>query len=58
MEIQKRNVGDLGNNDGHGVVNSGQTLVLGPVRFAVEQMWGMRKKRRAKNVTKVFNVNN
>lgn len=58
MEIQKRNVGDLGNNDGNEMVNSGQTLESEPMGFAVEQMWGMRKKRRAKNITKVVNLNN
>lgn len=54
VEIQRRNCGDLGQNGGIGVVNSGQTLVVGSVEFAVGEIWCVRKKRRVKNITKVF----
>lgn len=58
MEIQKRYGGDLSQNGGNEVVSSHQTLEVGPLGFALDQMWGVRKKRRAKNVTKVFDLNN
>ena len=49
MIMQKRKGGDLGQNGGNGMVNSGQPLALGPAEFTLDQMWSVRKKKRAKN---------
>lgn len=49
MIMQKRKGGDLGQNGGNGMVNSGQPLALGPAGFTLDQMWSVRKKKRAKN---------
>lgn len=49
MIMQKRKGGDLGQNGGNGMVNSGQPLALGPAGFTLDQTWSVRKKKRAKN---------